>query len=291
MVQLPKFAALRSKYNNKYLRFVNEKSSPVRTFLQYSGEEILTPYTKLELEEAQSDSSLFHIKCCYNNKYWVSSPSDHHFIVATADQKQEDKSKWTCTLFRPTYDNNHQSFRFSHVFLGLTVVLWRADPPYGECLRPQWSTPDKDLCDLSLVFNWESFVSLPKFVAFRGDNENYLRHILRENNVPYLQFGGSFIDDPNIQMETYMTKDGSIRIKSSQGNFGDVTLLIIFLLTLRTPILKALILCFPQPKLVPLLLLYVTWAMETSSRDTSLITYKIFSMPKNQNLIHLPTYK
>ncbi|XP_008460197.1 uncharacterized protein LOC103499082 [Cucumis melo] len=204
MVYLPKFAALKSKYNNKYLRYVNEKSSPVRTFLQYSGDEILTPFTKFEFEKAHSDPSSYHIKCCYNNKYLVSaSSSDHHYIVAGADQKQEDKSKWTCTLFRPTYDNYHQSFRFSHVYLGSHVVLWRFHAPYGECLRAQSSYHTKDHpCDLNMVINMESLIALPKFLAFTGDNGLYLREIKRgSNNVPYLQFGSSSVDDSTIRMD------------------------------------------------------------------------------------------
>ncbi|KAA0039951.1 uncharacterized protein E5676_scaffold266G00970 [Cucumis melo var. makuwa] len=220
MVYLPKFAALKSKYNNKYLRYVNEKSSPVRTFLQYSGDEILTPFTKFEFEKAQSDPSSYHIKCCYNNKYLVSaSSSDHHYIVAGADQKQEDKSKWTCTLFRPTYDNYHQSFRFSHVYLGSHVVLWRFHAPYGECLRAQSSYHTKDHpCDLNMVINMESLIALPKFLAFTGDNGLYLREIKRgSNNVPYLQFGSSSVDDSTIRMESFITKDGSTRFKSSHS--------------------------------------------------------------------------
>ncbi|CAK9328560.1 unnamed protein product [Citrullus colocynthis] len=103
MVQLPKFAALKSKYNNKYLRYVNETSSPVRTFLQYSGKEILTPYTKLELEQAQSDPSLFHIKCCYNNKYWT-------FVISTY-------STWTSSISTKLLDVK------TGVRLGVPLIL------------------------------------------------------------------------------------------------------------------------------------------------------------------------
>ena len=214
MVQLPKSAVLKSKYNHNYLRFVNEACSPVRTFMQYSGKEILSPFTQFEFEQAKCDPSLYHIKCCYNNKYWVSLARDHHFIVAGADQKDEDKSKWTCTLFRPVYDSCHQSFRFCHVHLGLNVVLWRVGPPYGECLRAQWSVPDKDLCDLSVVIDWESLWSLPKFIAFRGDNGSYLSARSIDNHS-YLQFSSNNIDDPTVQMETFITNDGKIRVKSA----------------------------------------------------------------------------
>ncbi|KAG6592982.1 hypothetical protein SDJN03_12458, partial [Cucurbita argyrosperma subsp. sororia] len=213
MVQLPRFAALKSKYNDNYLRYINETCSPVRSFLQYSGKDILSPFTKFEFEQARCDPSLFHIKCCYNNKYWVSWACDHHFIVAGADHKEEDRYKWTCTLFRPVYESCHQSYRFCHVRLGFNVVLWRGGPPFGECLRAQWSDPDRDLCDLSIVINRESIWSLPKYIAFKSDNGSYLSARLI-SQLPYLQFSSKSIDDPSIQMETFITNDGKIHIKS-----------------------------------------------------------------------------
>ncbi|XP_023520858.1 uncharacterized protein LOC111784384 [Cucurbita pepo subsp. pepo] len=213
MVNLPRYVALKSKYNNNYLRYVNE-ASQVQKFLQYSGESVLTPYTVYELEQAKCDPSLVNIRCAYNNKYWVSWPSDHHFIVAQADNIEEDKSKWNCTLFQPIYDSNNQAFRFRHVYLGFNVCLWRGSAPYVNCLRAQWSTPDGDLCDLSTPINWGTLLSLPKHIVFKGDNGYYLSAQWIEEHQ-YLQFASNDIGDPTVGMETFITKDGHIRLKSN----------------------------------------------------------------------------
>ena len=50
---LPRFVVLKSKYNNKYLRNINEDEQ-VHGFLQFSGEEVVSPYAKLEVEMAKS---------------------------------------------------------------------------------------------------------------------------------------------------------------------------------------------------------------------------------------------
>ncbi|XP_022960405.1 uncharacterized protein LOC111461140 [Cucurbita moschata] len=213
MVGLPKFGVLKSKCNDSYLRYINEIGSPIRSFLKYSGQEILSPFTKFEFEQAKSDPSLFHIKCCYNNKYWVSWACDHGFIIAGAEDKEEDRSKWTCTLFRPIYDSSQQSYRFQHVHLGLNVVLWRAGSHFRDCLRAHLSTPDRHLCDLSIVIDWESMWLLPKFIVFKSENGFYLSG-RRRHNLPYLQFLSQSLEDPSIMMETVFTNDGKFRIKS-----------------------------------------------------------------------------
>ncbi|XP_022150379.1 uncharacterized protein LOC111018555 [Momordica charantia] len=213
MVQLPRHVALKSKYNANYLRYLNE-ASPVQTFLQYSGDTVLSPYTKFDIEQAKCDPSLVNIRCCYNNKYWVSLPSDHNYIVAQADKTEEDKSKWNCTLFQPIYDNTHHAFRFRHIYLGFNIVLWRVGPPYGDCLRAQWSDPDRDLCDLSTIIDWGTLLSIPKYIAFKGDNGCFLSSRWIEGHQ-YHQFASNDIGDPTIGMETFITKDGSIRVKSN----------------------------------------------------------------------------
>ncbi|KAE9446068.1 hypothetical protein C3L33_22053, partial [Rhododendron williamsianum] len=39
---------------------------------------------------------------CYNNKYWVAANSrSPYYIIAAADEPNEDLSQWSCTLFEP----------------------------------------------------------------------------------------------------------------------------------------------------------------------------------------------
>lgn len=111
-ITLPRFVVLKSNHNNKYLSYTNiseENVDQVPTgFLKFSGEEVGSHYAKFEVEMAKSceNKGLVHIRCCYNNKYWVrllrtNTPEDDHWIVAKANEPEEDRSKSSCTLFEP----------------------------------------------------------------------------------------------------------------------------------------------------------------------------------------------
>ncbi|GFY94418.1 hypothetical protein Acr_09g0008640 [Actinidia rufa] len=105
---------------------------------------IVSPYVKYEVEMAKNGKGLVHIRCCYNNKYWVYA-DDAKTIV-----------------------------RFRHVQLGHNACLWRAAPPHESCLFAGSAQPDKDRCDVYTIIDWESLLILPKHIAFKGDNGNYL---------------------------------------------------------------------------------------------------------------------
>ncbi|XP_022150378.1 natterin-2-like [Momordica charantia] len=59
-----------------------------------------------------------------------------------------------------------------------------------------------------------SLVSIPKYVAFKGHNGCYLSSRWIEGHQ-YHQFSSSDIGDSRVRMETFITKDGNIRIKSN----------------------------------------------------------------------------
>lgn len=210
---LPRYVVLKSKYNNKYLRYIHEDVQ-IHGFLQFSGEEVVTPYSKFQVERAKNGRGLVHIRCCYNNKYWVRWSKNHCWIVAGADEPDEDQSLWSCTLFEPVHvDGDAQTLRFRHVQLGHYACLWRLPPPYGSCLFAGSTSPDNDLCDVCTIIDWESLLILPKHIAFKGDNGQYLsaRTI---DGYPYLEFASSDIGDPTVGNEVFTTQDGSVRIKS-----------------------------------------------------------------------------
>ncbi|KAL6339303.1 hypothetical protein AAG906_028023 [Vitis piasezkii] len=180
---LPRYVVLKSKYNNKYLRYIHEDVQ-IHGFLQFSGEEVVTPTQRL-----------VHIRCCYNNKYWVRWSKNHWWIVARADEPDEDQSSWSCTLFEPVYvDGDAQTLQFRHVQLGHYACLWRLPPPYGSCLFAGSTSPDNDLCDVCTIIDWESLLLLPKHIAFKGDNGYFL--------------------NPTVGNEVFTTHDGSVQIKS-----------------------------------------------------------------------------
>ncbi|CBI37298.3 uncharacterized protein LOC100251726 [Vitis vinifera] len=212
-MELPRYVVFKSKYNNKCLRYIHEDGE-IHGFLQFSGEEVMTPYSKYHVEMAKNGKGLVHIRCCYNNKYWVRWSENHWWIVAGADETDEDQSLWTCTLFEPVYvDGDAQTLRFRHVQLGHYACLWRLPPPYGSCLFAGSASPDKDLYDVFTIIDWESLLILPKHIAFKGDNDYYLSARTIEGR-PYLEFASTDIGDPTVGNEVFTTQDGSARIKS-----------------------------------------------------------------------------
>ncbi|KAI9112702.1 hypothetical protein K1719_016368 [Acacia pycnantha] len=212
-MSLPRFVVLKSNYNNKYLRYIQEDVQ-VHGFLQFSGEEVVSQYAKFEVEMVKRRNGLVHIRCCYNNKYWVRWSQNHWWIIAGADEPEEDQSKWSCTLFKPIcVDAGAKIVRFLHVQLGHYACLWRIAAPFGTCLFAGSENPDKDLCDVCTIIDWESLLIMPKHVAFKGDNGLYLSACLIEGHQ-YLQFASNDIGDPKVGNEIFTTPDGSIRVKS-----------------------------------------------------------------------------
>lgn len=161
-----RFVVLKSNYNERYLGYVQPKEfedihqgvAPSRNnFLRFDRDEVSTTYTKFEIERAKIGNGLVHIKSCYNNKYWVRWSPNHWWIVAAADQPEEDRSKWFCTLFKPVYiDRNANTIRFLHSQLGHYACLWRIGLPFGDCLFGGSKDADNDSCDVITVINWES---------------------------------------------------------------------------------------------------------------------------------------
>ncbi|KAI9112686.1 hypothetical protein K1719_016352 [Acacia pycnantha] len=208
-MSLPRFVMLiKSNYYNKYLRYIQEDVQ-VHGFLQFSGEEVVTPYAKFEMQMAESENGLVHIKCCYNNKYWVRWSQNHWWIVAGADEPEEDQSKWSCTLFKPIYvDADAKAVRFLHVQLGHYACLWRIVAPFGSCLFAGSENPDQDSCNVCTIIDSESLLIMPKHVAFKGNmslprfmvlksnyNNKYLRYIQEDVQVHgFLQFSGEEVN-------------------------------------------------------------------------------------------------
>ncbi|KAI9071435.1 hypothetical protein K1719_046605 [Acacia pycnantha] len=217
-MSLPRFLALKSNYNNKYLRYTQEDVR-VHAFLQFSGEEVISPKAKFEVEMAKGGNGLVHIRCCYNNKYWVRWPqepekADERWIFAGADEPEEDQSKWSCTLFKPIYaDVDAKTVRFLHVQLGHYACLGRIDAPFDSCLFASSENPSEDSCDICTIIDWESLLIMPKHVAFKGDNGQYLSARKIEGHE-YLQFASDDVGDPTVGIEIFTTYDGSIRVKS-----------------------------------------------------------------------------
>ncbi|KAI8004107.1 hypothetical protein LOK49_LG08G01481 [Camellia lanceoleosa] len=211
---LPRFIALKSEFQKKYLSYIHEDVK-AHGFLQFSGEEVVSQYTKYQVEMAKCGNGLAHIRCCYNNKYWVRSSENEMWIAAQANEPEEKQSKWSCTLFEPTVyeDGDSKTVRFRHVQLNQHACLWNAQPPHDSCLFVGSATQDNDLRNVYTIIDWESLLILPKHIAFKGDNGYYLSATSLET-FPYLEFASDDIGDPTVGNEVFTNGDGSIRIKS-----------------------------------------------------------------------------
>ncbi|KAL7261228.1 hypothetical protein ACSBR1_006800 [Camellia fascicularis] len=187
---LPRFAVLKSNFNDKCLHYIHEDGE-VHGFLQFSGEQVSSQYSKYELEMANISSNgnvLVHIKCCYNNKYFVRWSPNHWWILATADEPEEDQSKWSCTLFEPRRVSDCDAAQTTIGSVTQTIRL--------RHMRPK-----------SNAFTRET-IALPRFVANKSNyNGKYLRYI-HEDGLEHesVQFFGEEFVSPYTKYEVVMAR-------------------------------------------------------------------------------------
>lgn len=215
---IPKNFSLKSIRNNKYLRYISESENS-DGLLRYSGKNIVGPYSKFAIRASKTNPGFFHIRCCYNNKFWVRLSENSNYIAAIANEEEDDTSKWSCTLFEPIFipeKTGHYYIR--HVQLDTFLCIAEGDPsPYHDCLVARvedLTTIDENLV-LSVAMDWDSIFILPKYIAFKSNNDQYL-----EPSGKYLKFSGSSVEDPAVVFEIISMQDGYVRIKHvSSGKY------------------------------------------------------------------------
>ncbi|CAI0386428.1 unnamed protein product [Linum tenue] len=236
-MKLPKYVVLKSMYNNKYLRYRDEGGEQ-QGFLQFSGDDAASPYSKFEVKVSSSRSGLIHLKCCVNKKYWVRSSPSQWWIRGAADRPEEDQSKWSCTLFKPVpIDGDVKTVRFQHVQLNHYACLFRSGPPFGDCLYAGWEAANHDLCDACAVIDWDSLstriqkrvssmsqnrTTLPKFVVLKSSyNSKYLRYRHEGGEQHgFLQYSEDKATSQYAKFEVKMAKsgDGLVHLKCCYNN-------------------------------------------------------------------------
>ncbi|KAJ0980944.1 hypothetical protein J5N97_009199 [Dioscorea zingiberensis] len=223
-LDLPRFIVLSSNDRNDYMGYISGKEG--HGYLAFVETQVVSPYAKFEVERADEDG-LVHIRSCQNNKYWVrtknvsitGNTAEQYWITSTAEKPENDQSKESCTLFKPfTVDAAMNTFRIMHVQSGCYLCLWPLDKPvFSRCVLANYKVFDDQKLDIFKTIDWNSLVILPKYLAFRGDNGQYL--CLRQiEGYPYLQFSTDDIGDPTAAFENVTTQDGTLRIKSSYNN-------------------------------------------------------------------------
>lgn len=218
--------ALQSKSNKKYLRYVSEKEKPRFRYVEFSEKSVGSPNIKFQVEKASSGNDTYvHIRSSYNNKYLRRlDDSQQYWIVAGADEKEEDKSKWSCTLFEPIvvdHDDNNNMIRIRHVQLGNYTQVYTRSGDFQGCMIANSKTPVpiENGDDVYTFTKWASVVVLPKYVAFKGDNGKYLcRNPTGEDNL--LFFKSSDIGEDGVAHQIFPENDGRVSIRAYGKEVG-----------------------------------------------------------------------
>lgn len=217
---LPMYFSLKSKYNNKFLRYTNGDDSSNNGHLRYSDTILVSPYTKFSIKPSETSKGLVHIRSCYNNKFWVRLSENSNYIGAIADEQEDDESKWWCTLFKPIFVSDQNAYCFLHVQLNLFLCLAQsAPPPYTDCLaatvKDLANNSDDNNVDLvlSIAVNWDSIFILPKYTAFKSNNAKYLKPLDK-----YLQFSAPYVDDIAVTFEIISVEDAYVSVKHVDSN-------------------------------------------------------------------------
>ncbi|KAL8128132.1 uncharacterized protein LOC141720124 [Apium graveolens] len=214
VVALPRLIELRSQYDNTLLRYVKEEGE-VKGFVQFRGEQVGSADAKFEVQSSTNGNGLVHLRSCYNNKYLVLN-ENNNWIAAKAEKPEEDQSKRSCTLLRPTsVIGDPKKIRLTNVHLENYLCLWRAAAPYYGCVLAGGSGTDASYCDIFNVIDWQAMVFLPKYVTFEGDNGKFLQACWCEGHE-YLQFSEAKIDDNPMRVgnEIVETTNGNICIRN-----------------------------------------------------------------------------
>ncbi|MCL7040873.1 hypothetical protein MKW94_018604 [Papaver nudicaule] len=148
------------------------------------------------------DKGLVHIRCCYNNRYWVKDSENGDMITP-----EEDVSKWSCTLFEPTFNMEGKTLqvRFKHVKLDQPLSI---DTSSEDCIRVKPHVSASHF----IVVNWLTLLVLPKHVAFKRYDGRYLSVLIEEGDLVFMS--DDHAGDPTVRQEIITTRDGSIRLKS-----------------------------------------------------------------------------
>ncbi|MBA0876990.1 hypothetical protein Goshw_010654 [Gossypium schwendimanii] len=140
---LPRFIVLKSPCAETYLGYKHDNGN-YYDYTEFTEPKVVSANAKFEVEFAKD--GLVHIRSCTNNKYLerihnpsiTGKPDEEYWITIIADKLEEDRSKDRGVLAnnKNVADNGNDIFK---------------------------------------VIDWESWVILPRYVAFKGNNDMFLR--------------------------------------------------------------------------------------------------------------------
>ncbi|XP_038991815.1 uncharacterized protein LOC120115123 [Hibiscus syriacus] len=223
-IAFPQYMVVRSFDNLNYMSYIRDRKD-TDGYLRFFEDGVQNPYAKFEVEFSTND--MVHVRSCQNNKYWertknlslTGSTSSQYWITATAEKKEADQSKESCTLFKVIFVNAAQNtVRFTHVQSGCYLCLWKwSNQTYTRSVLANYKTYDGQGADIFKIIDWSSLVILPRYLALKGDNGLYLGLRSIEGH-PYLQFITVDIGDPTVACEVLEIGDGTIQIRQISNN-------------------------------------------------------------------------
>ncbi|KAI5008876.1 hypothetical protein ZWY2020_009924 [Hordeum vulgare] len=223
---LPRCVALRSKNDNSYLRSVHDESQGGSFVELRAGDGgLMNPRSRFYLEASKEHNGLVHIRCCYNNKYWLPQQRVLHgstrWTIGTANELEEDLSKPSCTLFKhiPVAGEDGSTCRFLHSHLRKYVgVLSSSDLSKRPYLHITHEESNQDnLIQAFAVLEVSDQKQLPEHVAFKGSNGQFLGGKSIEG-YNYLECSQDDIGDKSVLQIISTDENGVVRIKSN--DFG-----------------------------------------------------------------------
>ncbi|GMJ01764.1 hypothetical protein HRI_003845600 [Hibiscus trionum] len=220
------YIALRFDPKGYYLSYVREGGS-IDGYLKFFETQAESPFSKLQLEAA---GVLFHVRCCQNNKYWERSknlsitgnPAEQYWITATADTKEEDQSKESCTLFKLiSVDRGLNTARIVHVQSGCYLCFWGlANPTYDGCVLANYQVYDRQGFDVFRLVDLK--LPTPKIISLGFSPKGcYLSYVREGGDIDgYLKFFETNVESPyaKFEVEVDAADNYSFHIRSLQNN-------------------------------------------------------------------------
>lgn len=215
---LPRYVAFKGD-NGKYLGLGLHLDDGYSGVLKFGYDDLSSPYVKHEVVRDPSNESYVHIKCCYNNKFWRRHSPSHWWISAGEDSINNDQSSWSCTFFSAKLVDSANNVTLRSVQLNKFAARWRLGEQHqlDSCLYAGVDDEPEKHCGVMIFYDLGLLATLPKYVAFKGDNDNYLAAFWTESHE-YLQFNTTDIGDGRVRHEVVPVGDGTVRLKCLYWN-------------------------------------------------------------------------
>lgn len=156
-------------------------SKKFKTILRPRETDPWSPFSRFVAEPSELHKGYTNIWCIYNRKYWVPRKlHDVAYIYCDAKEPQEDPAP-SCTLFRIEEGERSGQIRIKHLGQSGTVervtTIWvrstSKDTP-DEVPRLHIMDDNYRFDQIFEVVRLDESRRLPKYVRFKGDNDEYL---------------------------------------------------------------------------------------------------------------------